>query len=263
MKISIITVTYNSARTIQDTIDSVLSQTYKDIEYIVVDGDSSDNTIEIIKKNQKRFEGNLKWLSEPDSGIYDAMNKGIRISTGDVIGILNSDDFFTSSTIVSEIVARFFVADCDAVFGDVHYVKDSNLSLPIRYYSSSRFKRWKMRLGYMPAHPSYYVYKTIYDKYGLYSTNYKIVADFDLLLRQIFINKIKISYLDKDFVTMRLGGASSSGIKSHYTIFYEHLRVFKNNDVYSNVFLLGLRYICKIYEVFLFRIKNIVNFKKK
>ena len=153
MKISIITASYNSADTILDTINSVLSQTYKDIEHIIVDGGSKDSTIEIVKNNALRYSGRLRWISEPDKGIYDAMNKGLEMATGDVIGILNSDDFFSSDDIL-QIVADN-ISDVDAVYADVHYIKGDDIENGVRYYSSRRFRRWQMCMGFMPAHPSF------------------------------------------------------------------------------------------------------------
>ena len=156
MKISIITATYDSGRTLRDTIQSVLSQTYTDIEYILIDGGSRDSTLSIIKEYEPLFYGRLKWNSEPDQGIYDAMNKGIRMATGDVVGILNSDDFFTSVTVLEKVVQEFKKnAALEAVFGDVHFVRPDNLQQCIRYYSSAIFRPTLFRFGFMPAHPSF------------------------------------------------------------------------------------------------------------
>ena len=250
MKISLITITYNSAQTLKDTLTSVLEQTYTDIEYILVDGASKDNTVAIIKDFEPKFEGRMKWVSEPDKGLYDAMDKGIRMATGDVIGILNSDDFFTSKEVLAK-VAEAFEQDTqlDAVYGDVHFVNPDDLQKCVRYYSSKVFKKSLMRLGFMPAHPSFYLKKVCFDKYGVYKTDYKIAADFEFLLRVIYKENVKTQYLPIDMVTMRTGGASTSGIESHLKIMKEHLRAFRENGVYTNVVLLCLRYFYKIYEV--------------
>lgn len=255
MKISIITVTYNSEKTIRDTILSVLNQSYANIEYIIVDGNSKDNTGKIILEYESKFDGRLKWISEKDKGIYDAMNKGIRMSTGDIIGILNSDDFLTSNDIIYTVNNTFELYNPDAIYGDVHFVNDIDLNKTTRYYSSKIFKRGLMRFGFMPAHPSLYMRRECFDKFGLYKTNYKIAADFEFLLRTIYIGKIRTRYIAKDFVTMRTGGASTSGIRSHKLIMKEHLRAFKENNIYSNMFLLSLRYIYKIYEILYTKIK--------
>lgn len=250
MKISIITATYNSGKTVGDTLKSVLVQTYHDYELLVVDGASKDNTLEVVKKMEPLFEGRMRYISEPDKGIYDAMNKGIRMATGDVIGILNSDDFYTSDDALACIAWTLENEKVDAVYGDIHYVDDEDLKKCVRYYSSKPFRRWMMRLGFMPAHPSFYCRKEVYEKYGAFDAeNYRVAADFENLLRLIFVNKIKTHYINKDFVTMRTGGASSSGLESHKRIMRDHLKALKKNGVYSNIFLLGLRYLYKIGEI--------------
>lgn len=250
MKISIITATYNSGKTVGDTLKSVLAQTYHDYELLVVDGASKDNTLEVVKKMEPLFEGRMRYISEPDKGIYDAMNKGIRMATGDVIGILNSDDFYTSDDALACIAWTLEKEKVDAVYGDIHYVDDEDLKKCVRYYSSKPFRRWMMRLGFMPAHPSFYCRKEVYEKYGAFDAeNYRVAADFENLLRLIFVNKIKTHYINKDFVTMRTGGASSSGLESHKRIMRDHLKALKKNGVYSNFFLLGLRYIYKVGEI--------------
>lgn len=250
MKISIITATYNSGKTVGDTLKSVLAQTYHDYELLVVDGASKDNTLEVVKKMEPLFEGRMRYISEPDKGIYDAMNKGIRMATGEVIGILNSDDFYTSDDALACIAWTLEKEKVDAVYGDIHYVDDEDLKKCVRYYSSKPFRRWMMRLGFMPAHPSFYCRKEVYEKYGAFDAeNYRVAADFENLLRLIFVNKIKTHYISKDFVTMRTGGASSSGLESHKRIMRDHLKALKKNGVYSNFFLLGLRYIYKVGEI--------------
>lgn len=250
MKISLITITYNSAKTLEDTLTSVVKQTYSDVEYIIVDGASKDETISIIREYEPLFNGHIKWISEPDNGLYDAMSKGIQMATGDVVGILNSDDFFTSRDVLQK-VAEAFEQDCqlDAVYGDVHFVHPDNLDKCVRYYSSKVFKRDLMRLGFMPAHPSFYIRRECFKKYGLYKTDYKVAADFEFLLRVIYNAKIKTKYLPIDMVTMRTGGASTSGIESHKRIMKEHLRAFRENGIYTNVGLLSLRYFYKIGEM--------------
>lgn len=250
MKISIITATYNSGKTVGDTLKSVLAQTYHDYELLVVDGASKDNTLEVVKNMEPLFEGRMRYISEPDKGIYDAMNKGIRMATGEVIGILNSDDFYTSDDALACIAWTLENEKVDAVYGDIHYVDDEDLKKCVRYYSSKPFRRWMMRFGFMPAHPSFYCRKEVYEKYGAFDAeNYRVAADFENLLRLIFVNKIKTHYISKDFVTMRTGGASSSGLESHKRIMRDHLKALKKNGVYSNIFLLGLRYLYKIGEI--------------
>ena len=249
MKITIITATYNSEQTLSDTINSILQQNYDNYEYIIVDGASKDNTINIIKKYEPQFKGKLKWISEKDKGIYDAMNKGISLASGDVFGILNSDDFFTSNDILQTIARSFNENNVDAIYGDIHFVNNTNLNKCIRYYSSKIFKPYLMRFGLMPAHPSFYLKREKIQQIGLYNTSYKIASDFDFLLRAIYIRKIKTLYIEKDFVTMRVGGLSTSGLSSRILIMKEHLKILKKNGVYSNVLLLMLRYFYKTYEI--------------
>ncbi|MFI3297293.1 MAG: glycosyltransferase family 2 protein [bacterium] len=254
MKISIITATYNSGSTLRDTIESVLNQTYKDIEYLIVDGASTDNTLKIAQEYKPYFKGKMRIISEPDKGIYDAMNKGITAATGDVIGILNSDDFYTSNNILVKIKNVFEMNEVDAVYGDIHFVDNDNLNRCVRYYSSKNFRPWKMRMGYMPAHPSFYCKKEVYNKYGVFDCSFKIGADFENLLRFIFVNKIKTKYVALDCVTMRTGGVSTSGISSHKQIFNDHMRAYKKNNINSNWLLEGSRYILKAYELCLQKI---------
>jgi len=230
-------------------MESILRQTYKDYECIIVDGASKDGTLAIIKEYESRFEGKLKYISELDNGIYDAMNKGIAMTTGDVIGILNSDDFYTSNDALQVIADTFAKNNIDATYGDIHYVNDDNLTKVVRYYSSAVFRRSFMRYGLMPAHPSFYCKRSVYEKYGNFDTSYRIAADFENLLRLIFIHRIKTLYIPKDFVTMRTGGASTESFASRCKIMREHLKAMKKNGVYSNFFLLSLRYFYKIYEL--------------
>ena len=248
MKLSIITATYNSERTLRDTMESILSQTFQDFEYIIVDGASKDATLDIIREYEPRFQGKMRYVSEPDKGIYDAMNKGFAMATGDVIGILNSDDFFTSEDVLQAVVDGFAGEYVDAVYADIHFVGTDDLTKCVRYYSSGVFRPWMMRFGMIPAHPSFYCRKAVYDQYGSFDTTYRIAADFEILLRLIFIHRIRTRYVKKDFVTMRLGGASTTGYGSWSLIMKEHLQIMKRHGVVTNRFLLSLRYIYKLFE---------------
>lgn len=246
MTISIITATYNSAATLRDTFDSVLAQTYKDIDYIVVDGCSKDNTLDIIREYEPRFDGRMRWISEPDKGIYDAMNKGIRMAKGDVVGILNSDDFYTSHDILEFVAAN--VKDVDAVYGDIHFVKPDNLNKCVRYYSSRNFRPWAMRFGYMPAHPSFYVRREVYEKYGLYALDYKLAADYDMMVRLFCKHRITARYVNIDFVTMRTGGASTNNISNRILLTKEDAKACKRYGIYSNFLMCSVKYITKVFE---------------
>lgn len=257
MRISLITACYNSGSTLRDTMESVLRQTYHDIEYIIVDGASKDDTMDLVREYESRFEGRLRWISEPDKGIYDAMNKGLAMASGDVVGILNSDDFFSSNDILARVASEMSDENLDAVYGDIHFVNDEDLTKCVRYYSSRYFRRWQMRLGFMPAHPSFYCRRRVYDEYGVFNASYRVSADFELLLRLIFIHRIRIKYLPLDFVTMRTGGASTSGLKSHKKIIEEHLRAYRDNGVRSNLFFECIRFPCKLVALALYRIRFI------
>lgn len=246
MIVSIITTTYNSAATVRDTIESVIAQDHTDIEHIIVDGASSDNTLEIVKSYGDKI---AKIISEPDKGIYDAMNKGIRAATGDIVGILNSDDFYSSKNVVSTIAEAFSSNEIDAVYGDVHFVSPDNLQKTVRYYSSAIFRPSLFRLGFMPAHPSFYMKKCCYDQYGLYSLEYKIASDYDLLIRYLYVHQIKYRYLQKDFVTMRTGGVSTENLNSRILLNKEIVRACKRYGIKTNMFLLSLKYIYKIFEL--------------
>lgn len=248
MKISIITATFNSAATVRDTIESVLRQTHPDWELIIKDGGSKDSTLEICCELSERAGGRMKIISSPDRGIYDAMNQGVEAATGDVVGLLNSDDFYTSDDILATINEAFENGDMDAVCGDIHYVKDGALDKCVRYYSSEHFSRNRMMYGYMPAHPSFYCRREVYQKYGLFDTSFKVAADFEQLLRLIYIEKIRTQYIKKDFVTMRTGGASTDGLQARMVIMKEHLRAFRKNGIKNNVFRLSLRYVDKLTE---------------
>lgn len=249
MKISIITSTHNSADTLGDTMESVLAQTHHDIEHIIVDGASTDGTVELIKAYEPRYKGRMKWISEPDKGIYDAMNKGLAAATGDVVGILNSDDFYTSANVLERLAKALEEPGIDAVYGDVHYVAGNNLSHCLRYYSSRVFAPWTMRFGLMPAHPSFYCRKSLYDECGTFDTRYKVAADFELLLRLLYLRQTRTKYLHMDCVTMREGGASNASIKSRMRIMHDHREALQRNHVRSCYLLLSLRYIYKFGEV--------------
>ena len=246
--ISIITATYNSAETINDTIKSVLCQTNKDFEYIIVDGGSTDETIDIVKSYESEFSGRLKWVSEKDKGIYDAMNKGIKMASGDIIGILNSDDYYTSDDILQTIADAFKCQNVDAIYGDIHFIKDGVPDKCVRYYSSRLFSPFWLRFGFMPAHPSFYCKRDVFDKSGLYRLDYKIGSDYEMMVRLFRKHKISSRYVPKDFVTMRTGGASNSNLNSRLTLIKEDVRACRDNGIYTNELFICLKFLYKIFE---------------
>ena len=249
MKVSIVTVSYNSAQTLGDTMKSVLEQTYHDIEYIVVDGGSTDNTIAIIHQYESQFGDRMKWVSEKDNGIYDAMNKGIQMATGDVVGILNSDDFFTSSDVIERMVAGFDSDNTDAVYGDIHFIHDGNPEKCVRYYSSKPFRPLWLRFGFMPAHPSFYCRRELFDKAGLYKTDYKIGSDYEMMVRLFMVHKIRAKYLPIDFVTMRTGGASTRNVRSRLQLIQDDVRGCRENGIYTNPLMISMKFLYKIFEL--------------
>lgn len=248
VKVSIVTVALNSGKTLCDNIQSVLSQSYPQIEYIIVDGLSQDNTVDIIKKYEDKFQGRLKWISEKDTGLYDAMNKGLRMATGDIVGFINSDDFYHRQDVISRVVDAFKDRTVQAVYGDVRFVNPKNLNKTVRYYSSDRFSPKKFRYGFMPAHPTFFTYRNFFEEFGYYKTDYKIAADYELLVRFIYIHHLKAVYLPFDFLKMRIGGVSTSSYKSNILLNREIVRACKENGIWTCMPLLFLKYFIKVFE---------------
>lgn len=250
MKITVITAAFNSSSTIADTLRSVASQTYGPIEHIIVDGGSTDSTLETVDSLRFLYEGDkeLKVVSEPDRGIYDAMNKGLEMASGEIIGILNSDDFFSSPKSLERLMSGFD-NDTDAVYADLHYVSPERLDIVVRYYSSRAFSRRRMLMGFQPAHPTFYCRRRCYERFGGFDLEFKVAADFEQLLRMIYVGRIRTRYVPVDCVTMRMGGASTSGLKSHRQIMSDHLKAYRKNAVPANRFTDMLRYFWKIGEM--------------
>ena len=247
MTVSIVTVTYNSAQTLVDAMKSVLEQTYHDIEYIIVDGASTDSTIDVIRQYEPQFKNRLKWISEKDDGIYDAMNKGIQLATGDVVGVLNSDDYFTSSDVIARMVAAFRDG-ADAVYGDVHFIHDGEPNKCIRYYSSKHFRPFWLRFGFMPAHPSFYCRRGVYERAGYYKTDYAIGSDYEMMVRLFKVHHINARYIPMDFVTMRTGGASTRNVQSRLALIKDDVRSCRENGVYTNIPMICMKFLYKVFE---------------
>lgn len=246
MKISLITVSYNSAATIKDTIESILSQDHNNIEYIIIDGKSKDNTVQIIQSFGSKI---TRWISEPDKGIYDAMNKGIKMATGEVVGMLNSDDFYSNTNIISQVVKAFEDINVDAVFGDLVFVDPKNLNKVVRTYSSKGWHPKKFARGFMPAHPTFFVRRKYYDQLGFFKTDYKIAADYELLIRFLYVHKLRYKYLSLNMVTMRKGGVSSNGIKSNIILNQEIIRGCRENGIRTHEVLVYSKYFIKLFEL--------------
>jgi glycosyltransferase involved in cell wall biosynthesis len=246
LKISIITVTYNSASTIAETLHSVADQHYPDIEHIVIDGASKDNTLEIVK----RFVHVSKVISEPDKGMYDALNKGIRLATGDYVGILNSDDALHNSSTITDLVKEIQKDRKDAYFADIRFIKPKNRAATLRYYSSAHFHPKKFEYGYMPAHPSFYMKRALFEKHGLYETNYTIAADYELLIRYLYTHQVSYRYLPLLMVDMLPGGLSNNSLFSRYLLNREIVMACATHGIKTNIFKLSLKYFKKVFEYF-------------
>lgn len=243
MKVSIVTAVYNNNLTIDKVINSVASQSYPDIEYIVIDGNSNDGTLDILKARKDDIH---ILISEPDKGIYDAMNKGIKQATGDIIGIINSDDFFYDNNVIERVVESFKLdSSVQAVYSNIVFINNHVEQKTIRYYSSQLFRPWMFRFGFQPAHPTFYVKREVFDQYGFYRTDLKIAGDFELLLRFLVKYKIKYKYIKDVWVKMRIGGVSTSGINSIIRLNSEVLYACKCNNIYSNYIMIYLKYLIK------------------
>jgi glycosyltransferase involved in cell wall biosynthesis len=253
--VSIITVCYNSEKYIQDTIKSVLNQTYDNIEYIIIDGKSTDNTLDIIKEYEPKFNDRMKWISEPDEGIYDAMNKGIKLATGDIIATINSDDVYADNNVLENVIEVFNEEHCDACYGNVAMVKRDDLNQISRLWRTDSNKYFsQLKYGWVPAHPSFFAKKRLYDEYGNFDLDFKIAADFDLICRFIEKNNIKLSYLNKTLVKMRIEGTSNNSLKAIYQGNKEAFISLKKNDVFPYlIFLKPLRKILYLLKAKLYK----------
>lgn len=243
MKVSIITVVRNAVATIQDTISSVSSQNHNNIEHIIIDGGSTDGTLEVIRKHIDKLS---RVLSEPDRGIYDAMNKGIKVAHGDFLGFLNSDDIYANDKVISKIVGIMKKQKVDAVYGDLVYVSPNNLQRVLRHYNSGWFNSNMIAKGYMPAHPTLFLSNRVYKQYGYYKIDYSIAADFEFVARVFGKGDISYYYLPEVMVKMRQGGVSTKNWKSNWILNKEILRACKENDIDTNILKVLSKYPRKI-----------------
>jgi glycosyltransferase involved in cell wall biosynthesis len=248
LKVSIITAVYNNREHIGDCIRSVLDQTYPEVEHIVVDGGSTDGTAEIIRENEKNI---AIWVSEEDGGMYDALNKGIGMATGDIIGVLHSDDLFHSADTIAHIVGTFIKTNCDAVYGNLVYTQRNDPARVIRYWRSKPFKRGMLWKGWMPPHPTLFVRKKWYEKVGGFRSDFRIAADYDFMLRLFSCKYLVSSHLDEIVTRMRTGGASNRSLKNIYLKSKEDYIALKENHVGGFITL------------FLKNIQKVVQFVKK
>lgn len=246
MRISIITVTYNRAHIIKGAIEGVLRQRYKDYEYIIVDGASKDNTTDILKEYEPMFDGRMRWISEPDNGLYDAINKGFKMAKGDVVGIINSDDYFHRDDTFDIIANAFNDPTVDAIYAESRHDKGNKAEYQTK--SGESFRRWKMRFGLMPSHQTFYVKRELFDKYGFYKTDYKITADFELLLRFIYIHKINVKYIPEALFTFSLGGVSTT-LSNKLLVNRETVRACRENGLFCIEPMIWCKYLFKFHYI--------------
>ena len=247
LKVSIITVTYNAERFLQDCIYSVVKQRYSNIEHIIVDGNSTDNTIHIINSNKQHI---TKWISEADRGMYDAINKGMAMATGDIIGILNSDDMLQDENVIAQIVDTFHRNDVGAVYGDLEYVSSNNSNKILRTWKGKDFKRSRFNQGWMPAHPTFYVKRSLIEEFGGYENHYYTAADYEFMARYLYKHNVNAQYLPKLIVKMRAGGQSNKTIYARIRANRrDFLAMRKNNIPYA--FLVSiLKPLSKIHQFY-------------
>ncbi|MGO9139580.1 MAG: glycosyltransferase family 2 protein [Syntrophales bacterium] len=245
MKTSIITVVLNNEAYIENCIKSVLSQTYKNVEYIIVDGGSTDRTVRIIRKYEKYIS---TWISDPDRGIYDAMNKGIKIATGDVVGILNSDDMYADGTVIRSVVNYLSENGVDACYGDLVYVDCNDTNRQVRYWKSGAFNKERFRKGWMPPHPTFFVRRHVYERYGLFNLAFPLAADYELMLRFLYKYNVSASYIPKCLVKMRTGGRCHPGLANTSHNVVENYRAWKINGLKPNIFSCLMKPLSKIFQ---------------
>ncbi|MET7259478.1 glycosyltransferase family 2 protein [Dyadobacter jiangsuensis] len=245
MRVSILTVVYNGAATIRHSIDSVLAQDYPDIEYIIVDGNSKDGTQDIVRSYGNKI---ARFLSEPDAGIYDAMNKGIQLATGDVIGILNADDFYAYPSVVSEVAGVLAASNADASYGDLEYIDANDATVVRRKWVSGAYKVGAFLNGWMPPHPTFFVRKEVYNTHGLFRLDLGSAADYELMLRFVHRENIKLAYLPKVLVKMRSGGVSNSTLKNRIAANRNDRLAWKINNLKPRFYTLWLKPLRKIIQ---------------
>lgn len=245
MKVSIITIAYNSAETIEDTIRSVISQDYHNIEYIIIDGASTDATIDIVKRYRS---GVTTLISEKDKGIYDAMNKGVMAATGDIIGILNSDDHYSDKSVISDVVRTFDETSCEGMYADLEYVHRDNTDQVVRKWLAGPYKKNRFKWGWMPPHPTFFVRRSCYDSFGLYNLSLRSAADYELMLRFIHKHEIRMSYLPRIITRMRTGGQSNVTFRNRIKANLEDRAAWRMNQLRPGLFTLTWKPISKIFQ---------------
>ena len=247
MKISIITAVLNNKGHIEECINSVSKQSYKNIEHIIVDGGSTDGTIDKIQNPKSKVQ-NFRFISEKDNGIYDAINKGLKNATGDVIGLLHSDDVFADDTIIEKVADKFDKEKTDSVYGDLEYVSANNLNKRIRYWEAGDCNIKKLKHGWMPPHPAFFVRREVFSKFGLYSTEYKVASDYEMILRLLWKERITTAYLPIVITKMRWGGASNRDIPSIMQKSREDYKALKATSVPNPLLVVFLKNVRKLHQ---------------
>lgn len=247
MKFSIITVCFNSASTIEQTIQSVINQDFKDFEYIVIDGGSKDATVEILEK----YEDKIRYISEKDNGIYDAMNKGLKLAEGEVIGMIGADDFYPSEDVLTEVNAAFERFGTDSIYGDVQFVNPGSEHKVVRYWKVEEYRKENWLNGFMPPHITFYLKKSIYDKFGLYRTDMSCAGDYELMLRVLYKNNVSSMHLSKVLMTMRNGGTSNASLKHRLIANMEDRKAWKVNGLKPKWYTLWWKPLSKIKQLFI------------
>ncbi|MBC7919826.1 MAG: glycosyltransferase [Ferruginibacter sp.] len=243
--VSIVTAVYNGSSTLAQTIESVLSQTYPHLEHIIVDGASRDNTVDIIRG----YEGKIaRWVSEPDRGIYDAMNKGLRLATGDIIGILNADDFYESAHVISKVVALFERERVEVLYGDLLYVDADHPEKIVRYWEAKSYRENAFRRGWMPPHPTFFVKRGVYQRHGLFDERFRCSADYEMMLRLIHKHRLQPAYLPEVLVRMRTGGVSNQSLKSRLVANREDYLAWASNGLKPAFYTMWLKPLRKLYQ---------------
>lgn len=246
--ISVVTVVFNGAATLQDAIRSVLQQTYDNMEYIVIDGGSTDGTLEILHSHDAQID---YWLSESDAGIYDAMNKGIALASGDVIGFINADDFYASPNVLAKVAGIFADQDVDACYGDLCYVNQSETSAIVRYWQSSAFRPGAFETGWCPPHPTFFVRREVYERCGGFDLSYRIAADVELMMRFLEVRNVRVRYLPEVLVKMRMGGTTNRSLRNIAKQNWEILRALRKHGLKSSMLrLIGSKIISRGLQFF-------------
>ena len=246
LSVTIITVCYNSVNTIKNTIQSVLNQSYENIEYIIIDGQSTDGTLEILNQ----YKDQINFISEPDKGMYDGLNKGIEKASGDIIGILNADDFYIDKNVIEDVVKQMQVENAAALYADLYYVDAENTDDIKRYWKSGRYKHGDFIKGWMPPHPTFFLKKECYEEYGIFNISLKTAADYELMLRMLHKHQVPSTYLNRVIVKMRVGGMSNVSLMNRYKANREDKKAWEINDLKPAAYTFLFKPMRKIVQFF-------------